>query len=79
MPIDSLVQSWAVISGVADPARARAAMQAADEQLVNRAEQLVLLFAPPFDVAPVDPGYIKGYLLGLRENGASTPTPRYGC
>jgi cyclic beta-1,2-glucan synthetase len=67
--IDSLVQSWAVLSGAADPERARAAMQAVDAHLVNRAEQLVLLFAPPFDVAPVDPGYIKGYLPGLRENG----------
>jgi cyclic beta-1,2-glucan synthetase len=67
--IDSLVQSWAVLSGAADPARARAAMQAVDQHLVNRDEQLVLLFAPPFDVAPVDPGYIKGYLPGLRENG----------
>jgi cyclic beta-1,2-glucan synthetase len=67
--IDSLVQSWAVISGAADPARARLAMQAADQHLVNRQEQIVLLFAPPFDSAPVDPGYIKGYLPGLRENG----------
>ncbi|MEO6080993.1 MAG: glucoamylase family protein [Steroidobacteraceae bacterium] len=67
--IDSLVQSWAVLSGAAAPARARAAMQAVDEHLVKKDEQLVLLFAPPFDVAPVDPGYIKGYLPGLRENG----------
>jgi cyclic beta-1,2-glucan synthetase len=67
--IDSLSQSWAVISGVANPARARAAMQAVDEHLVCREDRLVLLFAPPFDSAPVDPGYIKGYLPGLRENG----------
>ncbi len=67
--IDSLVQSWAVLSGAADPVRARAAMQAVDAHLVNHAARLVLLFAPPFDVAPIDPGYIKGYLPGLRENG----------
>jgi cyclic beta-1,2-glucan synthetase len=67
--IDSLSQSWAVLSGAADPERAQAAMQAVDQHLVNRNEQIVLLFAPPFDKAPVDPGYIKGYLPGLRENG----------
>jgi cyclic beta-1,2-glucan synthetase len=67
--IDSLSQSWAVLSGAADPARARSAMLAVDQHLVNRKDQLVLLFEPPFDSAPVDPGYIKGYLPGLRENG----------
>jgi cyclic beta-1,2-glucan synthetase len=67
--IDSLAQSWAVLSGAADPARARIAMAALQEHLVRPEEGLVLLFEPPFDKAPMDPGYIKGYLPGLRENG----------
>jgi cyclic beta-1,2-glucan synthetase len=67
--IDSLAQSWAVLSEAADPARARAAMDAMWQQLVRVDQGLVLLFTPPFDSAPVDPGYIKGYLPGLRENG----------
>jgi cyclic beta-1,2-glucan synthetase len=67
--IDSLAQSWAVLSGAADPARARIAMASLQEHLVRRDEGLVLLFEPPFEVAPMDPGYIKGYLPGLRENG----------
>ncbi|MEO6367811.1 MAG: phosphorylase, partial [Steroidobacteraceae bacterium] len=67
--IDSLSQSWAVLSGAAEPARARQAMESVEHHLVRHDEGLVLLFAPPFDVAPVDPGYIKGYLPGLRENG----------
>jgi cyclic beta-1,2-glucan synthetase len=67
--IDSLAQSWAVLSKAADPARARAAMDAMWQQLVRVDEGLVLLFTPPFDSAPMDPGYIKGYLPGVRENG----------
>jgi cyclic beta-1,2-glucan synthetase len=67
--IDSLAQSWAVLSRAADPERARAAMDAMWQQLVRVEEGLVLLFTPPFDSAPMDPGYIKGYLPGLRENG----------
>jgi len=67
--IDSLSQSWAVISGAAPPDRALAGMEAVEERLVRQSEGLVLLFAPPFDAAPMDPGYIKGYLPGLRENG----------
>ncbi len=67
--IDAIAQSWAVLSGAADPARARRAMAAVDEQLVRRDDALVLLFTPPFDHAPVDPGYIKGYPPGVRENG----------
>ncbi|MGZ3795590.1 MAG: GH36-type glycosyl hydrolase domain-containing protein [Pseudobdellovibrionaceae bacterium] len=68
--IDSLAQTWAVISGAADPARARHGMQALDNMLVRRQEKLVLLFSPPFDKTPLDPGYIKGYVPGVRENGA---------
>ncbi|MEA3184304.1 MAG: hypothetical protein QOJ74_781, partial [Ilumatobacteraceae bacterium] len=67
--IDSIAQSWSVLSGAADPARAHQAMAAMDEYLIRRGDGLVLLFTPPFDHSPVDPGYIKGYLPGIRENG----------
>jgi cyclic beta-1,2-glucan synthetase len=67
--IDSIAQSWGVISGAAEPARAVRAMKAADENLVLRDEGLALLFAPPFDQTPLNPGYIKGYPPGIRENG----------
>ena len=67
--IDSLAQSWSAISGAGDPVRAQRAMQSVDEYLVRRGDELVLLFTPPFDRTPLDPGYIKGYLPGLRENG----------
>jgi len=67
--IDSIAQSWAVISGAADRARATRAMAAVEEYLVRRGDGLVLLFTPPFDHAPRDPGYIQGYLPGVRENG----------
>ena len=67
--IDSIAQSWAVISGAAEPKRAAMAMAAVDEQLVRRAEGLVLLFTPPFDRTALEPGYIKGYPPGIRENG----------
>ena len=67
--IDSIAQSWSVISGAASPVRAASAMAAVDEYLVRREDGLVLLFTPPFDHTPLDPGYIKGYPPGLRENG----------
>jgi cyclic beta-1,2-glucan synthetase len=67
--IDSIAQSWSVISGAADPARRVRAMAAVDEHLVRRADGLVLLFTPPFDETPLEPGYIKGYVPGVRENG----------
>ena len=67
--IDSIAQSWSVISGAASPERGAAAMAAVDEYLVKREDGLVLLFTPPFDHTPLDPGYIKGYPPGLRENG----------
>ena len=67
--IDSIAQSWAVLSGAADPARARMAMASMTEHLVRRDPGLALLFTPPFDRTPMDPGYIKGYPPGLRENG----------
>jgi cyclic beta-1,2-glucan synthetase len=67
--IDSIAQSWAVLSGAADPHRAALAMAAVEEYLVRRGDGLVLLFTPPFDHSDADPGYIKGYLPGVRENG----------
>jgi cyclic beta-1,2-glucan synthetase len=67
--IDSIAQSWSVLSGVAPLDRARRAMAAMDGYLVNRSDDLVLLFAPPFDRTELDPGYIKGYPPGIRENG----------
>jgi cyclic beta-1,2-glucan synthetase len=67
--IDSIAQSWAVISRVAEPARAAHAMAAVDKYLVRRDDKLSLLFTPPFDNPAHDPGYIKGYPPGIRENG----------
>ncbi len=67
--IDSIAQSWAVLSGAADPARAKTAMASMTQHLVRPDPGLALLFTPPFDRAPEDPGYIKGYPPGLRENG----------
>ncbi len=67
--IDSLPQSWSVLSGAGDPARARAAMESVDRRLVRRDAQLVQLFDPPFDKSAQNPGYIKGYIPGVRENG----------
>jgi cyclic beta-1,2-glucan synthetase len=67
--IDSIAQSWSVLSGAADPARAARAMAAVDEHLVRRRDRLVVLFSPPFDDTRLEPGYIKGYLPGVRENG----------
>jgi cyclic beta-1,2-glucan synthetase len=67
--IDSIAQSWSVISGAADPTRAAVAMAAVSEHLVRRDDGIILLFTPPFDLTPLDPGYIKGYPPGVRENG----------
>jgi cyclic beta-1,2-glucan synthetase len=67
--IDSIAQSWAVISGAAEPVRAARAMAAVERELIRPEDKLALLFAPPFDKTPLDPGYIKGYPPGIRENG----------
>lgn len=67
--IDSIAQSWAVLSGAGDAERVRRAMAAVDEMLLREEEALLLLFTPPFDETPKDPGYIKGYPPGIRENG----------
>jgi cyclic beta-1,2-glucan synthetase len=67
--IDSIPQSWAILSGAADEQRARRAMESVEQRLVSRDDRLALLFSPPFDGTPLDPGYIKGYVPGTRENG----------
>ena len=67
--IDSIAQSWSVISGLGDPERAAQAMQSVDRWLVDRERQLILLLTPPFDKAEPNPGYIRGYVPGVRENG----------
>jgi cyclic beta-1,2-glucan synthetase len=67
--LDSIAQSWAVISRAAEPARAARAMAAVDKYLVRRDEKLLVLFTPPFDNPANDPGYVKGYPPGIRENG----------
>ncbi len=67
--IDAIAQSWAVLSGAADPGRARQAMEQSLKQLVRPDEGVALLFTPPFDKTPHDPGYIKSYPPGVRENG----------
>jgi len=67
--IDSLPQSWSVISHAADPERARQAMQAVDKRLIRRDAGLIQLFDPPFDHSSLNPGYIKAYIPGVRENG----------
>jgi cellobiose phosphorylase len=67
--IDSISQSWAVLSGAGDGERARMAMGAVDERLVRREHGLIQLLDPPFNQSDMDPGYIKGYAPGVRENG----------
>jgi cyclic beta-1,2-glucan synthetase len=67
--IDSLPQTWAAISGAGDSDRVEFALRSLEENLVREADDLVLLFTPPFDKTTVDIGYIKGYPPGVRENG----------
>src|SRR4029077_10684177 len=67
--IDSIAQSWGVLSGGADPARASRAMAAVKEHLVRSDDNLLLIFTPPFNKTIPNPGYIQGYLPGVRENG----------
>jgi len=67
--IDSIAQSWAVLSGAGDAERSHMAMEAVDKRLVRRDHSLVQLLAPPFDKSDLNPGYIKGYAPGVRENG----------
>ncbi|MCA1714347.1 MAG: cyclic beta 1-2 glucan synthetase, partial [Gammaproteobacteria bacterium] len=67
--IDSIAQSWSVLSGAGEPQRARQAMASLDQHLVRRDADLVQLLDPPFDKTEQDPGYIRGYVPGVRENG----------
>jgi cellobiose phosphorylase len=68
--IDSIAQSWSVLSGAADAERSRMAMDALDKHLVHRDDAVIQLLTPPFDKSTPDPGYIKAYVPGVRENGA---------
>jgi cyclic beta-1,2-glucan synthetase len=68
--ITSIAQSWGVLSGAADAARARLAMGSVDQHLVRRTDDVILLLTPPFDHTALEPGYIKAYVPGVRENGA---------
>ena len=67
--IDSLPQTWSVISQAGDPARSRQALQAVEERLIRPEAGLIQVLAPPFDRSHLNPGYIKGYIPGVRENG----------
>ena len=67
--IDSIPQSWSVLSGAGDAERSRLAMEAVDRRLVRRGDALIQLLDPPFNTSVLDPGYIRGYLPGVRENG----------
>ncbi len=68
--IDSIAQSWSVLSGAGDPEQQAQAMGSLEQHLVREEARLLLLLTPPFDQTPQDPGYIKGYVPGVRENGA---------
>jgi cyclic beta-1,2-glucan synthetase len=67
--IDSIAQSWSVLSGAGNAERSAMAMEAVDKLLVRREHGLIQLLDPPFDKSELDPGYIKGYVPGVRENG----------
>jgi cyclic beta-1,2-glucan synthetase len=67
--IDSIPQSWSVLSGAGNAERARMAMEAADQRLIHRDQALIQVLDPPFDKSDLNPGYIKGYVPGVRENG----------
>jgi cyclic beta-1,2-glucan synthetase len=67
--IDAISQAWSVLAGGGDPDRARTAMASVDRLLVNDEDRLVLLLTPPFDRSHPDPGYIRAYPPGVRENG----------
>ncbi|SFC25087.1 cyclic beta-1,2-glucan synthetase [Polaromonas sp. OV174] len=67
--IDTIAQSWSLMSGAADPGHTTQAMAAVEKYLVQHDDRVALLFTPPFDQTPLNPGYIKGYPPGIRENG----------
>jgi cellobiose phosphorylase len=67
--IDSIAQSWSVLSGAGEATRTRTAMNSLDQRLVRRGDNIIQLLDPPFDKSNLNPGYIRGYLPGVRENG----------
>jgi hypothetical protein len=67
--IDSIPQSWSVLSKAGESKRSRIAMESAYKFLVRKNDSLIQLFDPPFDKSDLNPGYIKGYVPGVRENG----------
>jgi cellobiose phosphorylase len=67
--IDSIAQSWSVLSGAGDPQYSKQGMESADKYLVRKEDGMIQLFDPPFDKSALNPGYIKGYVPGVRENG----------
>jgi cyclic beta-1,2-glucan synthetase len=67
--IDSIAQSWSLLSGEGNPQRSRIALESVNKHLINREDKIIKLFTPPFNKSSADPGYIKGYLPGVRENG----------
>ncbi len=67
--IDSIAQSWSVLSGIAPPEKAKQAMRSLEDRLIHPEKDLILLLDPPFDKSNQEPGYIKGYVPGVRENG----------
>ena len=67
--IDSISQSWSVLSGAGDPEHAHMAMKSLDRRLIHRDSKIIQLLDPPFDKSSMNPGYIKGYVPGVRENG----------
>src|SRR3989337_3614836 len=67
--IDSIAQSWSILSNAGNPERTQIAMKSVKEYLINREKGLIQLLEPPFDKSDMDPGYIKGYVPGVRENG----------
>ena len=67
--IDSIAQSWAIISGAGDKVRSQQGLREAEKRLVRKQDKIIQLFDPPFNQSALDPGYIKGYVPGVRENG----------
>ncbi len=67
--IDAIAQAWSVMSGAGDPQKSIKAMASVEDYLINREEGLIKLLTPPFDKSDMEPGYIKGYVPGVRENG----------
>ncbi len=67
--IDSIAQSWSILSGAGDPVRSQVAMDSVDHRLVRRDDKIIQLLDPPFDKSDQNPGYIRGYVPGVRENG----------